>query len=135
MLLTVSQRLLEKALMHKSTGNTAFSSKPPMMDKAVDDYTAALKCLPDVVKQTTLTQPTPRLPAVGGIEEITEVEAVHIQLEADKTAGANGDVAAEERLQVEDDIRGCAKACWGNLGACYTALVSALAARVVRSLD
>ena len=54
------------------------------------------------------------MPATG-ISEVTEDEAAVIA--ASQTERA--DPAVIDREEVEEEIRQCTKACWGNLGACY----------------
>jgi hypothetical protein len=54
---------------------------------------------------------------------VTDEEADAIEEEKIR-AGQEVDEAARERAEVEEDIRECTKAVWGNLGACYTISVS-----------
>lgn len=57
----------------------------------------------------------------SGLQEVTEEEAVAIQKEENAKKGKSPEEL--EREEVEDEIKECTKACWGNLAACYIAVV------------
>ncbi|KLT43675.1 hypothetical protein CC85DRAFT_243554, partial [Cutaneotrichosporon oleaginosum] len=97
--------LLDKALNLKADGNKAFTSKPPKLEVARDNYLCALDCLPAVPKHL----PPPKLDE-NRFTEISDEEAEQINL--DWETGA-------ERVAVDNDIRDAEKAIWGNLGAVY----------------
>ncbi|ORY34214.1 hypothetical protein BCR39DRAFT_516789 [Naematelia encephala] len=111
--------LLSKAISFKETGNAAFTTKPPNLDLAIESYQSALKCLPEVPKLAESQPPRePTREAGSGIEEVTDEEAK--QIERDEEARRMGE-QPDERKDLEADIRECAKACWGNLAACWIA--------------
>jgi hypothetical protein len=106
------QKLVDRAQVVKNEGNAAFTSKPPKTELAIEKYESALKLLPPVPK---LEPPTVKSPPVqvggSGIQEITDEEADAIT-QAEKKV-------MTEREEVEGKIRECAKACHGNLAACW----------------
>lgn len=53
---------------------------------------------------------------------MTEDEAAAIEQEEKRKAARSPEDI--EREETESAYRECAKACWGNLGACYASLVS-----------
>jgi len=59
----------------------------------------------------------------SGIQEVTEEEANAIEVQAEDAEFEIADDEARAREEVEDQIRECTKACWGNLAACYLATV------------
>ena len=71
------------------------------------------------------TVETARIPSVpqmqaSGVEEVTEEEAAAIEAQQ----AGNIDPVRVERVEIEEQIRECTKACWGNLAASYLATVS-----------
>ena len=95
-----------------------FTARPPNLDLAIAAYKQALEYLPPCKKKPPITANTP----TTGIAEVTEEEATAIEQEADQ--GGVVDVEKQEREEVEDEVRQCTKACWGNLAACYISMVS-----------
>jgi hypothetical protein len=107
-----SQKLVDRAQLLKNEGNTAYTSKPPQTELAIEKYESALKLLPPVPKRKPVNiPPTPSIN--GGIQEITDEEADAIT--AEKTV-------LTEREEVEGSVRECGKACHGNLAACWALL-------------
>ena len=111
----------------KAQGNTSFTSKPPNHDAAVKAYRSALDILPPCPKKELKEKPQPVVPPIAdgqsGLQEVTEEEAIAIEAESQKDK--NGEMQKiSERETVEEEVRELSKACWGNLAACYVALVS-----------
>ena len=105
------QKLVDRAYIVKDEGNAAFTSKPPKTELAIEKYQSALKLLPPVPKLVTpAAKPLP-VQNGSGIQEITDEEAEAIALSETKVL--------TEREEVEGKIRECAKACHGNLAACW----------------
>jgi len=105
------QKLVDRAYIVKDEGNAAFTSKPPNTELAIEKYQSALKLLPPVPKlDTPTTKPLP-FESGSGIQEITDEEAEAITFAETKVLS--------EREEVEGKIRECAKACHGNLAACW----------------
>jgi hypothetical protein len=110
-LLADRQKLVDRAYIVKDEGNAAFTSKPPKTELAIEKYQSALKLLPPVPKLVTpATKPLP-VQNGSGIQEITDEEAEAIAISETKVL--------TEREEVEGKIRECAKACHGNLAACW----------------
>jgi len=107
-------------MAHKASGNASFTSIPPDHVAAIDAYKAALKALPDCSKVATEAAGAKSGSVQSGIQEVTEEEANAIQAEA-TTIGAGSEQRARD--EVEEQIRECTKACWGNLAASYLAKV------------
>jgi hypothetical protein len=108
-----SQKLVDRAQLLKNEGNTAYTSKPPQTELAIEKYESALKLLPPVPKlEQVITPPAPSVS--GGIQEITDEEADAITLAEKKVL--------TEREEVEGSVRECGKACHGNLAACWALL-------------
>jgi hypothetical protein len=61
----------------------------------------------------------------SGLAEVTDEEAAEIEkaVEDNATQDEEEDLATIEREQLEEEIRECTKACWGNLAACHIRLV------------
>jgi hypothetical protein len=59
---------------------------------------------------------------------VTDDEAAAIEEEASREDTVDPEVRVRE--EVDEEVRECTKACWGNLGACYTSLVSSSIYRV-----
>lgn len=74
-------------------------------------YKSALDHLPPCPKK-------PPAKAATGIAEVTDEEAAAIE------ADGKVDPEVKEREEVEEEVRECTKACWGNLAACHMSLVS-----------
>jgi hypothetical protein len=111
-----AQRLLGKATELKTKGNAHFTSKSPEHERAVEAYHSALALLPPCPRHAK-----PRVETTSsGIEEVTDDQAEKIVAE-EKAKELNPEES--EREEVEEEIRECTKACWGNLAACYLALV------------
>jgi hypothetical protein len=105
------QKLLARATALKETGNKHFLAKPRRLDEARDSYNAALDHLPDLPPP----RPFQTAPAESsGLQEVTEEEAEAIEAE-------NAREKDTEREGVEQEIRECTKAVYGNLGAVYVA--------------
>ena len=122
--LTVSQEALNKALALKAKGNTLFTAKPPNITAALNAYQRAVDvlavCEPKLkAEKPTVSPPPPE----SGLQEVTEEEADAIE-EARKVKEAVKEKEPSEREKLEDDIRECYKACWGNRAACHIARVS-----------
>lgn len=128
------QELLSRATKHKITGNSHYTSKPPQYEQAIASYKLAIDHLPTFPSDPTdpehqeqdskndfkgkmkVEEPVP-----SGLQEVTEEEAVAIQKEENTKKGKSPEEL--EREEVEDEIKECTKACWGNLAACYIAIV------------
>lgn len=80
-------------------------------------YKSALDHLPPCPKKP----PSTAVPLETGIAEVTDDEAAAINEETSRQEAV--DPAVREKEEVEEEIRDCTKACWGNLGACYISLV------------
>ncbi|KAL1409357.1 hypothetical protein Q8F55_003339 [Vanrija albida] len=103
--------LLEAATQLKDAGNKLYTSRPPKLDAARDDYLKALSYLPAAPKHL----PPPSLDELAGgdrFREISDDEAE--QIEADEAAGY-------ERVTADLAIRDAQRAIYGNLGAVYAA--------------
>jgi tetratricopeptide (TPR) repeat protein len=98
--------LVDKALDLKAQGNKAFTSKPPRLDLARDDYLRALDCLPPVSKHLPLPSNDEER-----IREVSDEEAEQIELDF---------LAGPARIRADNAIRDAQKALWGNLGAVYS---------------
>lgn len=109
LVLTLSQKLLSTATQLKETGNKHFTAKPQRLDAARESYLSALDSLPDCQRER---EPAPAPEAT--VEEVDDDATVDV---------GRGDDDSE-RIAVEEGIRECTKAVWGNLGAVYVALVS-----------
>ncbi|AAW46108.1 hypothetical protein CNK00610 [Cryptococcus deneoformans JEC21] len=132
---TISElkELLSRATKHKITGNSHYTSKPPQYEQAIASYKLAIDHLPTFPSDPTdpehqeqdskndfkgkmkVEEPVP-----SGLQEVTEEEAVAIQKEENTKKGKSPEEL--EREEVEDEIKECTKACWGNLAACYIAI-------------
>ena len=110
--------MIAKASSFKATGNLHFTARPPELDLAVAAYKSALDHLPPCKKKPPIAATSP----ATGIAEVTEEEASAIEKEADENGVV--DTEKQEREEVEDEVRECTKACWGNLAACYISMVS-----------
>ncbi|KGB77371.1 hypothetical protein CNBG_3209 [Cryptococcus deuterogattii R265] len=123
------KELLSRATKHKATGNSHYTSKPPRYDDAIVSYKLAIDHLPTF--PSDLTDPEQdsknddkgkakvKEPVPSGLQEVSEEEAVAIE-EAEKAKEGKSPEELE-REEVEDEIKECTKACWGNLAACYIA--------------
>lgn len=122
--------LLGRGLELREEGNKYYSARPAELQPAVEKYKAALGFLPDVGRgessesesSTSGGQSSSPTSEPAGIQEVTEDEAEAIEQEEKRKAERSPEDIERERI--EHAIRECAKACWGNLGACYAALVS-----------
>jgi hypothetical protein len=108
----------------KAKGNTLFTAKPPNITAALNAYQRAVDvlavCEPKLkAEKPTVSPPPPE----SGLQEVTEEEADAIE-EARKVKEAVKEKEPSEREKLEDDIRECYKACWGNRAACHIARVS-----------
>jgi hypothetical protein len=110
------KKLVTRAQNLKVEGNTAFTSKPPNTELAIQEYESALRLLPPVPK---LEAPPTPAPASTGIQEITDEEAEAIAF-AEKAKEKGAEIS--ERETVEMEVRDCGKACHGNLAACWALL-------------
>ena len=104
---------MDRAQILKNEGNTAYTSKQPQTELAIEKYESALKLLPPVPKLEPVKIPPPSSDT-GGIQEITDEEA-----DAITQAGQR---VLTEREEVEGSVRECGKACHGNLAACWALL-------------
>lgn len=122
---------MSRATKHKATGNSHYTSKPPRYDDAIVSYKLAIDHLPTF--PSDLTDPEQdsknddkgkakvKEPLPSGLQEVSEEEAVAIE-EAEKAKEGKSPEELE-REEVEDEIKECTKACWGNLAASYIATV------------
>ena len=118
----MAQTLLGKAVDRKNAGNNYFTMKPPDLERAVASYKAALDYLPPCPRRTVVPKPPLTDNATSGLAEVNDEEAAAIE-EQQHVAEPDSDSESREREEVEEEVRECTKACWGNLGACYTSLV------------
>lgn len=120
------QEALALAQQLKSKGNASFTSKPPDHQAAVQSYRSAIAILPPCPRKEPVEKTKPAVPPLvegqSGIQEVTEEEAAAIQAESKQTSRVEDDQETE-REKVEKEVRELTKACWGNLAACYIALV------------
>lgn len=99
-------------------------SKPPDVESAMRAYRSAIDILPNMpFKQRISEKASGKAPARSGVEEITEDEAAELKA-ASSTSPDPAKEEADERERIEDAIRQCQKASWGNLAACHVSLVS-----------
>ncbi|KAL1407050.1 hypothetical protein Q8F55_006463 [Vanrija albida] len=94
------EKLLSTATGLKESGNKHFTAKPQRLEAARGAYLSALDSLSDCQRAE---EPAARF------EELDDAAAAALQ-------------ADEERRAVEQRVRDCTKAVWGNLGAVYLAL-------------
>ena len=113
--------MIAKAIEFKLQGNRNFQEKPPDTDKAITAYNNALDGLPACSKSSEADiSKKPERISSSGIEEITDEEAAVIE----NTPEEETDPEETRRKELEEQLRDCTKACWGNLGACHLAQVS-----------
>lgn len=111
------QNLLAQGARLKDEGNKRFTAKHQQLDEARDSYLSALDKLPLLPPPSKAA-----IPAASGIQEVTDEEAEAIEAESH-------DQERQQRVAVENQIRECSKAVWGNLGAVYLVMVCAGSSR------
>lgn len=110
MRLTPRKNLLQRGLSLKDIGNKHYTASPQRLEESRKSYLAALDTLPDCPRPDKGELHLEK----GGLQEVTDEEAEQIAAEQSRRKDT-------ERIDVEADIRECAKAVWGNLAAVYLA--------------